>query len=202
MLIIRFQRQGKKKDFVFRVIAVDSKIAVNSGKAKEILGWWNPRSDKFELKKERILYWIGQGAQTSDSCHNLLVRAQVIEGKKRPITIHKKKEKKGAAAAGAEASGAPAENGAEAKPETVASAEPAAEEKTEEVPSEPQQEEKPAAAEEKSQEEPKEEKKEDQPVEDKPEETSKDESAEKNEEKEAIAEENNKEEPEKAEEEK
>jgi len=93
MLTLRFQRQGKKRDFIFRIIAVDSKIAVNSGKSKEILGWWDPRINKFELKKERILYWISKGAQLSDSCYNLLVRAKIIEGKKRPITIRKKKAK-------------------------------------------------------------------------------------------------------------
>jgi ribosomal protein S16 len=94
MLTLRFQRQGKKRDFIFRIVAVDSKVAINSGKSKEILGWWDPRINKFELKKERILYWISQGAQPSDSCYNLLVRAKIIEGKKRPITIRKKKEKK------------------------------------------------------------------------------------------------------------
>jgi len=93
MLTLRFQRQGKKRDFIFRIVAVDSKIAVNSGKSKEILGWWDPRINKFELKKERILYWISQGAQPSDSCYNLLVRAKIIEGKKRPINIRKKKVK-------------------------------------------------------------------------------------------------------------
>jgi len=93
MLTLRFHRQGKKRDFIFRVVAVDSKIAINSGKSKEILGWWDPRINKFELKKERILYWINQGAQPSDSCYNLLVRAKIIEGKKRPINIRKKKVK-------------------------------------------------------------------------------------------------------------
>lgn len=119
MLTLRFQRQGKKRDFIFRVIAVDSKIAVNSGKVKEILGWWDPRINKFELKKERILYWLSQGAQVSDSCYNLLIRAKIIEGKKRPIKIRKKKEKK-------------------AKAETPEGAEQmlAAEEKVEEKPAE------------------------------------------------------------------
>ncbi|MDD3098556.1 MAG: 30S ribosomal protein S16 [Candidatus Pacebacteria bacterium] len=95
MLILRFQRQGKKKDFIFRIVAVDSKIAVNSGKSTEILGWLNPKTNKFELKKDRILYWLNQGAQVSDSCYNLLVKAKIIEGKKRPIKITKKKAKKG-----------------------------------------------------------------------------------------------------------
>lgn len=102
MLIIRFQRQGKKKDFVFRIIAVDSQVAINSGKAKEILGWYNPKTKKYELKQERIQYWLKQGAQVSDSCFNFLIQAKMIEGKKRPIKITKKKVKKGQSVEGAE----------------------------------------------------------------------------------------------------
>ncbi|MDD3491562.1 MAG: 30S ribosomal protein S16 [Candidatus Pacebacteria bacterium] len=94
MLILRFQKQGKKKDFVFRIIAVDSRVAVNSGKAKEILGWYNPKTKQSELKKERILYWLDQGAQVSDTCFNFLIQNKVIQGKKRPIKISKKKVKK------------------------------------------------------------------------------------------------------------
>jgi len=94
MLILRFQRQGKKKDFIFRIVAVDSKIAVDSGKTTEVLGWLDPKTNKFELKKDRILYWLNQGAQVSDSCYNLLIKAKVIEGKKRPIKITKKKTEK------------------------------------------------------------------------------------------------------------
>jgi small subunit ribosomal protein S16 len=102
MLILRFQRQGKKKDFIFRIVAVDSKIAVNSGKATEILGWLDPKTNRFELKKDRILYWLNQGAQVSDSCYNLLVKAKIVEGKKRPIKITKKKVKKGQSTEGTE----------------------------------------------------------------------------------------------------
>jgi ribosomal protein S16 len=102
MLILRFQRQGKKKDFIFRIVVIDSKIAVNSGKATEILGWLDPKTNKFEFKKDRILYWLNQGAQVSDSCYNLLVKAKIVEGKKRPIKITKKKVKKGQSTEGAE----------------------------------------------------------------------------------------------------
>jgi small subunit ribosomal protein S16 len=95
MLILRFQRVGKKHDTTFRVVAVDSRFSSKSGKVKEILGWWDPRKDNSELKTERINYWLKNGAQTSDSCYNLLVKAKIIEGKKRPIVIHKKKTKEG-----------------------------------------------------------------------------------------------------------
>jgi small subunit ribosomal protein S16 len=95
MLTLRFQRVGKTHDTTFRVVAVDSRFSSKSGKVKEVLGWWDPRQDKFELKTERINYWLKQGAQVSDSCYNLLVKAKIIEGKKRPVVIHQKKVKEG-----------------------------------------------------------------------------------------------------------
>jgi small subunit ribosomal protein S16 len=97
MLTLRFQRVGKTHDTTFRIVAVDSRFSSKSGKAKEILGWWDPRKDKFELKKERIEYWLKNGAQVSDSCYNLLIKAKIIEGKKRPVVIHKKKAEEGEA---------------------------------------------------------------------------------------------------------
>lgn len=97
MLTLRFQRVGKKHDTTFRVVAVDSRFSSKSGKVKEVLGWWDPRQDRFELKKERIEYWLKNGAQVSDSCYNLLIKAKIIEGKKRPVVIHKKKTKEGEA---------------------------------------------------------------------------------------------------------
>lgn len=97
MLTLRFQRVGKTHDTTFRIVAVDSRFSSKSGKAKEILGWWDPRQDKFELKKERIEYWLKNGAQASDSCFNLLIKAKIIEAKKRPVVIHKKKAKEGEA---------------------------------------------------------------------------------------------------------
>ncbi|MGE4554971.1 MAG: 30S ribosomal protein S16 [Candidatus Paceibacterota bacterium] len=92
MLILRLQKVGRKKDYTYRVVAVDSHFSAKSGKVKEILGWWDPKKDKFSLDQERIKYWLNQGAQVSDSCYNLLVKGKVIEGKKRPIKIKKKKK--------------------------------------------------------------------------------------------------------------
>ncbi|MDD5760728.1 MAG: 30S ribosomal protein S16 [Candidatus Pacebacteria bacterium] len=100
MLILRFQKVGKKKDYTYRVVAVDSRFSSKSGKVKEVLGWWQPKTDKFSLDKERVDYWLKQGAQISDSCYNLLVKAKIIEGKKRPIKIGKKKAKEGKRAEG------------------------------------------------------------------------------------------------------
>ncbi|KKP43141.1 MAG: hypothetical protein UR31_C0010G0011 [Parcubacteria group bacterium GW2011_GWA2_33_14] len=44
------------------------------------------------MKKERILHWIKNGAQPSDTVHNLLVSEKIIEAKK--INVSKKSKKK------------------------------------------------------------------------------------------------------------
>ncbi len=64
------------------------------GKAIEYLGWYNPLSKKYSLKKERISYWLSQGAQTSDSLYNLLVKDGIITGKKKIIKIKPQKKAK------------------------------------------------------------------------------------------------------------
>lgn len=93
MLTLRLQRQGKKKDFIYRVVAIDSRFSVRSGKAREILGWWNPKTNKFNLDKERINYWLKQGIQPTDSCYNLLVKAKILSGPKRKVSLRKKETK-------------------------------------------------------------------------------------------------------------
>lgn len=92
MLSIKFRKEGKKHQKIMRVILVDSRKTVNSGLANEIFGWVDPVSKKVELKKERILEWISKGAQPTSSVHNLLVKQNIIEGKK--VAVHKKAKKK------------------------------------------------------------------------------------------------------------
>ena len=91
MLAIKLERIGKKHQAAFRLI-VDEKRHRLGGKKAEDLGWYNPRSDKSELKKERIQYWLKVGAKPTDTVHNLLVTAGVLEGKK--IAVHKQPKKK------------------------------------------------------------------------------------------------------------
>lgn len=82
MLTIRLTRVGKKKDSSFRVIVVDSKKKVQAGNYLEMVGSYDPRVDRVELKADRILHWIGNGAQVSDTVHNLLVSQKIIDAKK------------------------------------------------------------------------------------------------------------------------
>lgn len=82
MLKIRLQRVGRKHEPVFRVVVTDSHSGPKAGKSVEILGLYDPRFNKSEIKGERVKYWMDNGAQVSPTVHNLLVGSKVIEGKK------------------------------------------------------------------------------------------------------------------------
>lgn len=81
MLIIRLQRVGRTNDPSFRVIVTDSKNAAKTGKFLEIVGSYDARQGKPQFKAERIQEWIKNGAQVSETVHNLLVKNKIIEGK-------------------------------------------------------------------------------------------------------------------------
>lgn len=81
MLAIRFNRTGKKNHASFRIVLQEHTKAPGK-RHVEILGSYDPHKKTTVLKKERILYWIGQGAQASPVVTNLLIREGVIERKK------------------------------------------------------------------------------------------------------------------------
>ena len=82
MLTIRLQRRGRKHDPSFRLVVTDSKRSAQSGKYLEMVGSYDPRSDRADLRAERITHWMQHGTQVSDTVHNLLISHKVIAGKK------------------------------------------------------------------------------------------------------------------------
>ena len=64
MLSIRLRRIGKKGHATFRVVVAEARSKLKS-KFVEDLGWIDPHTNKFELQKERISYWISNGAKPS-----------------------------------------------------------------------------------------------------------------------------------------
>jgi small subunit ribosomal protein S16 len=75
MLAIRLRRAGSKKRPFFRIVVADSRAARDSSFV-EILGHYNPRTQPalVDVNKERIDYWLGHGAQPSDSVRTLMAR--------------------------------------------------------------------------------------------------------------------------------
>jgi small subunit ribosomal protein S16 len=75
MVVIRLRRAGSKKRPFFRVVVTDSRAARDSSFV-EILGHYNPRSKPavVDVDTDRVRYWIGKGAQPSDSVRTLIAR--------------------------------------------------------------------------------------------------------------------------------
>ena len=75
MLAIRMRKMGSKKRPFFRVVVTDSRAARDSSFV-EVLGHYNPRTKpaKVEIARERVDYWVGKGAQLSDTVRTLLKR--------------------------------------------------------------------------------------------------------------------------------
>ena len=70
---IRLARHGAKKRPFYRIVVADSE-SPRDGKFLENVGTYNPLVDPVEvfLKKERIKYWMDQGAKPSDTVKSLL----------------------------------------------------------------------------------------------------------------------------------
>lgn len=93
MLTIRLSRTGKRHKPQYRIV-LQEKGRDPWSPAIEILGHYNPHTQPstVALKEERIKHWIGQGAQPSETVHNMLVNAEVIKGDKaKSVTISKKR---------------------------------------------------------------------------------------------------------------
>ena len=75
--MIRLTRRGAKKKPHYRVVVIE-KANARDGRFVEIVGHYNPRTNPAEvvLKRERIDYWLSQGAQPSDTVQGFLNRKE------------------------------------------------------------------------------------------------------------------------------
>jgi small subunit ribosomal protein S16 len=75
-VVIRLARHGRKKKPFYRVVAADKRYAA-TGKFLEVLGHFDPKNPQAQgtFKNDRYQYWIGQGAQPSESVKNLFKRS-------------------------------------------------------------------------------------------------------------------------------
>ncbi len=78
MLMIRLARVGATKQPHYRVVVIEKDRARN-GRSIEVVGTYNPRTTPatVDLKRERIDYWTGNGAQLSERVGKLLSAAPV-----------------------------------------------------------------------------------------------------------------------------
>lgn len=77
MVVLRLRRFGRRHRPFYRLGAMD-KRAPRDGRVIEELGWYDPVAEgesKFDLKLDRIDYWLSVGAQPSDTARDLLRKA-------------------------------------------------------------------------------------------------------------------------------
>ncbi len=100
---IRLRRMGKKKMPHYRLAVVDSRVK-RDGRFVEFVGRYVPTTDPqtVELKEDRLLYWLGQGAICSDTVRSILSREGVLQ-KWHEMGLSKAGEKKVAPKPAAEA---------------------------------------------------------------------------------------------------
>jgi small subunit ribosomal protein S16 len=79
LLRIRLARVGKKKQPAYRIVVIERSRARN-GRSVEIVGHYNPlaKPAAVELKADRIQYWLGKGAQPSDTVRSFLRRNKLL----------------------------------------------------------------------------------------------------------------------------
>ncbi len=158
---LRLARHGAKKRPYYRLVAADQRFS-RDGRFLEHVGSYDPNHDPpaITLKRDRIQYWLDQGAQASPTVGQLLAKhmgGEDVAPKRRAIPVDppapEKPEPVVEAAAEEPAAEEPAaEEAVEAAAEEPAAEEPAAEEAVEAAAEEPAAEE--PAAEEPAAEEP------------------------------------------------
>jgi small subunit ribosomal protein S16 len=79
MVKIRLKRMGMKKQPFYRIVVTDSRSA-RDGRFIEEIGYYNPLSDPAEIRidQERAKYWLGNGAQPTDTTRGLLKKGGVL----------------------------------------------------------------------------------------------------------------------------
>ncbi|SMF95992.1 small subunit ribosomal protein S16 [Methylomagnum ishizawai] len=75
MVTIRLSRGGAKKRPFYHVVVANSR-SKRDGRYIERVGFFNPvaqgTAERLRLNEERIQYWIGQGAQTTERVGSLI----------------------------------------------------------------------------------------------------------------------------------
>jgi small subunit ribosomal protein S16 len=76
---LRLRRMGKKKQPVYKLVAADSR-SPRDGKFIEAIGLYNPKTDPatVDIKEARAMYWLGVGAQPTDTVKNILSHQGII----------------------------------------------------------------------------------------------------------------------------
>ena len=77
---MRLSRMGRHKRPFYRIVATDSRFP-REGRFLELLGTYDPlgKEQKVTIQSDRIEYWLGQGAQVSDTVKSIFQKAGIFK---------------------------------------------------------------------------------------------------------------------------
>ncbi|HRH18851.1 MAG TPA: 30S ribosomal protein S16 [Aquabacterium sp.] len=79
MVVVRLARGGSKKRPFYNIVVADSRNR-RDGRYLERVGFYNPlasgQAETLRLANDRLAYWVGQGAQVSDTVARLVKQAK------------------------------------------------------------------------------------------------------------------------------
>jgi len=127
---IRLRRMGRKKKPHYRIVVTD-RTAPRDGRFVESIGYYKPLTSpaRLVLDLDRADYWIGQGAEPSDTVGSLIRRARLggdanlMVGEESPEVVRAQKAEALAGKRQAEAEAQKAAAAAEAEAKAAAEAE-------------------------------------------------------------------------------
>jgi len=79
LLAIRLARTGKKKKPFYRIVVIE-KTRPRNGRFVEIVGTYDPirQPAEIRLKEERVKYWLGVGAQPSETVRSFFAKQKLL----------------------------------------------------------------------------------------------------------------------------
>ena len=77
MVKLRLKRMGRKKSPFYRIVAMSAN-APRSGQALAELGTYDPMAAVFDVDEEAALQWLRNGAQMSETVHDLFKSKGVL----------------------------------------------------------------------------------------------------------------------------
>lgn len=142
---MRLRREGKRKQPFYRVVVADAR-SPRDGRFIEDIGYYQPLREpsSIEIKRERALYWLGEGVQPSDAVRQLL-RVSGIWEEFRPGDVGRQRVTATSATPAADAKSSAPQQAPAAADKSADSADADAEAKTE---TEPEAAEQPATSDE------------------------------------------------------
>lgn len=77
MLKLRLKKIGRKQQPSYRLVIIDVRTR-RDGRPIEEVGYYNPLTKEKHFEKEKIIKWLKNGVQPTETVRNLLKKAKIL----------------------------------------------------------------------------------------------------------------------------